>query len=178
MTAATSSVDLKAISVKPLSGKSCLNRFDCGNADINSFAVNKAHKWAEQGRSRVFAGHLGDAPMGLGFYSLSFSTEEGNKLGSRGAQLYKDDRVSIVYLNYLAVRQTYQGEGLGTFMLMDALTRAFRVSKDVAFYGVGLRSLNDKTTAFYERFGFGKIEPHEPMMLLPIWTLKDLIDPK
>jgi len=176
MTVAATSLDLTAVSIKPLTGRTALSRFDCGNHDINSFATNKAHKWAEQGRARVFCGHLGEAPMALGFYSLSFSTEEGNKLGGRGAQLYKDERVSIVYLNYLGVRRAYQRGKLGTFLLMDALTRAHRVSQDVAFYGVGLRSLNPKTTEFYKRFGFGVIEEGEPMMLLPIWTLKDLIE--
>lgn len=174
MTVAANSLDLKAIRVKPLNGRTPLQKFNCGNQDINSFATGKAHKWAEQGRARVFAGHVGDNPTALGFYSLSFSTEEGNKLGGRGAQLYKDDRVSIIYLNYLGVRMSCQREGLGTFLLMDALRRAHRVSYDVAFYGVGLRSLNERTTKFYEKFGFGTITPGEPMMLLPIWTINDL----
>lgn len=176
MTVAQTSLDLTAIRIRPLTGRTALGRFDCGNHDINNFATNKAHKWAEQGRARVFCGHVGDGTAALGFYSLSFSTEDGNKLGGRGAQMYKDERVSIVYLNYLGVRRTYQKEKLGTFLLMDALTRAHRVSKDVAFYGVGLRSLNEKTTGFYQRFGFGVIEAGKPMMLLPIWTLKELIE--
>lgn len=168
-------LDLKAVRVKPLvSGRTALAKFNCGNQDINSFATGKAHKWAEQGRARIFTGHLGENPLALGFYSLSFSTEDGNKLGGRSAQIYKNDRVSIVYLNYLGVRFTHQSRGLGTFLLMDALKRAHLVSQHVAFYGVGLRSLNENTTAFYERFGFGLIEPGEPMMLLPIWTINDL----
>lgn len=176
MTDATTSLDLSALNVRPLTNKDCLKKFDCGNNDINSFALSKAHKWAEQGRARVFASHFDNAPMGIGFYSLTFSTEEGNKLGGRGAQIYKDQKVPIVYLGYLGVRRSYQRHGIGTILLIDALTRAYRVSNDVAFYGVALRSLNEKTTTFYERFGFGHIEKGEPMMMIPIWTIKDLIE--
>lgn len=167
---------LANLTIRSLTGRDCLARFDCGHHDIDSFAIKKAHKWVEQGRARVFASHFGEAPMGVGFYSLSFSTEEGNKLGGRGSQIYKDQTVPIVYLGYLGVRRPYQKNGIGTILLMDALTRAYKVSSDVAFYGVALRSLNNETTEFYKRFGFGLIEEGEPMMMIPIWTIKELVE--
>ena len=60
-------------------------------------------------------------------------------------------------------------------MLMNALQRAFFVSNHVPFYGVALRSLNDKTTKFYHKMGFVQRESAQhPLMILPIWTIRDL----
>lgn len=174
MTDAANSLDLTRIRVLPLTGKSCLDRFDCGNHDINGYAT-KAHKWADQNRSKIFSAHLDEAAWGLGFYSLSFKLEDGKKFGSREADLYRGAGAPIVYLDALAVRHQYQSCGLGTMLLIDSLRRAHLVSQHVAVYGVGLRSLNDKTTAFYERHGFGVVESTKnPLMVIPIWTVNDL----
>jgi len=60
-------------------------------------------------------------------------------------------------------------------MLMNALQRAFFVSNHVPFYGVALRSLNQKSTAFCDRVGFVQRENAQlPLMSLPIWTIRDL----
>jgi hypothetical protein len=46
----------------------------------------------------------------------------------------------------------------------------------VAVFGVALRSLNPKTTKFYERHGFGiRDEGLTPLMVLPVWSLNDIM---
>jgi ribosomal protein S18 acetylase RimI-like enzyme len=87
--------------------------------------------------------------------------------------------VPLIYLQYLAVQKSCQGQGVGTFLLIDALRRAHFISSHVAFYGVGLRSLNERSTALYKKYGFA-IAPEEdafPLMILPIWTINDLFSP-
>jgi GNAT superfamily N-acetyltransferase len=168
-------LDLALLRVAPLASKTTLDRFDCGDHDINGFA-KKAHKFDERNRARVFCGHLGEAAWGLGFYSLSVMVEDKRKLGTRQAEVY-DFGAPLIYVDALGVRLRYQGGGLGRMLLIDALKRAHSVSKNVAVYGVALRSLNDRTTAFYEKHGFGVIEDGKtPLMVVPIWTLEDLFE--
>lgn len=60
-------------------------------------------------------------------------------------------------------------------MLIDALRRAFYVSRHVPVYGVALRSLNEQTTKFYEKNGFVvRDEATNPLMIIPYWTIRDL----
>jgi GNAT superfamily N-acetyltransferase len=169
-------LDLAQLQVIPLESKQCLKRFDCGNSDINGLA-GKAHKWHERNRARIFSAHETGAAWGLGFYSLSILAEDVRKIGTREAQFY-DFGVPLIYVDALGVRSAYQGQGLGRLLLIDALKRAFAVSKNVAIYGVALKSLNDRTTKFYEKHGFGLVGPEEknPLMVVPIWTLRDLFD--
>lgn len=178
MTDAATSLDLSKIRVRPLVAKACLERFECGERDLNKFA-DKAYKWVGQKRHKIFAGHLEANAWGLGFYSLSFKLEDDRKLPKQHHDIYSGNGAPILYIDALAVRRGYQNQGLGKVMLLDALRRAHHVSKHVAFYGVGLRSLNDKTTKFYEKHGFGAIDDDaNPTMVVPIWTLDDLFDPK
>jgi GNAT superfamily N-acetyltransferase len=161
--------------VLPIADKGCLDRFDCGNWDINGFA-KKLHKWNERNRTKAFTAHEGQAVWGLGFYSLSVTVEDKRKLGTTEAQVY-DFGAPLIYIDALGVRNAYQGQGLGRMLLIDALRRAHSVAKNVAIYGVALRSLNDRTTAFYEKHGFGKVDDEKnPLMVVPIWTLEDLFE--
>jgi hypothetical protein len=60
---------------------------------------------------------------------------------------------------------------------MNALIRAYNVSKNVSVFGVALTSLNENTTRLYQRYGFGvRDEGHNPTMILPIWSLWDLVE--
>ena len=168
-------LDLSKLRVLPIADKTCLTKFECGDWDINGFA-GKAHKWSQRNLMRVFSAHEGAAAWGLGFYALSLMIEDKRKLGTTQAQAY-DVGAPLIYIDALGVRRAYQGQGLGRMLLIDALQRAHMVSKNVAVYGVALRSLNDRTTAFYEKQGFGKLDGEKtPLMVVPIWTLNDLFD--
>jgi GNAT superfamily N-acetyltransferase len=173
----TTALDPTQVRVLPLRDKRCLERFSCGERDIDYFA-GKAAKWADRNRNKIFAGHLGGSPVGVGFYSLSLTVEDAAKIGTREARVFGAG-APLIYLDALGVRREFQGNGVGRVLLIDALKRAHAVSQNVAVYGVALRSLNERTTAFYERHGFGAIEAERyPMMVLPIWTLNDLFGPE
>lgn len=170
-------MDLKQIRISRLTSKDSIRTFRCGESEIDRWASSKAAKWAEQNRTKVFIAHDEGGAAAHGFYSLSFSTEEGSKLTGTDRQIW-DHGVPLVYLGYLAVQRSCQGCGLGTLLLIDCLRRAHLVSQHVAFYGVGLRSLNDRTTKLYQKYGFA-IAPGEdrhPLMILPIWSLNDIFN--
>lgn len=62
-------------------------------------------------------------------------------------------------------------------MLMNALSRSYAVSKNVAVYGVALRPLNERVRKKYESHGFVvREEADNPLMILPIWHLRDLFE--
>lgn len=171
-------MDLKQLRITQLESKDSIRRFKCGETEIDSWASSKAAKWTEQNRTKVFIGHHENDKKALGFYSLSFSTEDQNKLTNQQERDRYPNGFPILYIGYLAVDRSLHSNGIGTILLLDALKRSHWVSKHVAFYGVGLRSLNEKTTKLYTKFGFG-IAPNEesnPLMVLPIWTLNDLFN--
>lgn len=74
-----------------------------------------------------------------------------------------------------------QNSGIGGMMLIDALSKAYRIHQIVPLYGVGLRALNADSQRLYGRHGF-RVAPKEdtntPLMILPIWTVEDLFKPR
>ena len=152
-----------------------MRRFDCGVADINSWASEKAFRRHQQDRTRVFCARLGSNGPVVGFYSLSLSAIGSKLLLGLHGDRYPEGFAPFVYIDWLAVIRSRQGDGIGRFLLVDALQRALLVSNHLPLCGIALRSLNDKTTHFYSAMGFGQREygPH-PLMILPIWTVRDL----
>ena len=165
-------MDLARLQIRALRDKTCLDRFDCGSYDINNYARN-AHKNVARRKVRVFAAHDGAAVWGLGFYAVSLMLGE-RGLPVPGAEFF-DFGVPLAYLEVLGVRQPYQNAGIGRLLLIDALRRIHHVSGHVPLLGVALRSMNDRTTAFYEQHGFGIVRGGQhPLMVLPIFSLDDL----
>jgi hypothetical protein len=173
-------MDLSQVQISLLDSKQSVRQFNCGVREVDSWARSKAHKWTSQNRTKVFVAQSKGNEKALGFYSLSFGNEDTNKLASQQELSRNANGLPIMYIGYLAVISSCQNCGLGKLLLIDALRRSHFVSQHVAFYGVGLRSLNDRTTALYKTFGFG-VAPNEgqnPLMILPIWTLSDLFEHK
>lgn len=170
-------MDLSQIRISPFSSKDAIRNFSCGHSDIDKWLA-KAPKWSEQNKARLFLAHTQGNSKAMGFYSLSFSSEDRTKLAGKQDQQIWGSGVPLIYLQYLGVQRTCQNCGLGKMLLVNALERAYMVSKHVAFYGVGLRSLNERTTALYTKYGFA-VAPDEdkfPLMILPIWSITDLFE--
>lgn len=173
-------LDLQQIKITPLPDNLPIQKFKCGVTEIDSWSKNKARKFHDQNRAKVFCAVDSHTNFLCGFYSLAFSNEEARNLTGRYKDIYNTSGVPLVYIQYLAVNATCQKQGLGRFLLLDALRRAYWISQHISFYGVALRSLNDRTTKFYEGHGFGKVDDEGaaiPLMILPIWTINDLFKP-
>lgn len=169
-------LELAATKITHIQSKGCMEKFSCGVREIDKWAKDKAWKYHDRGRAKVFVAKQDNRPTTLGFFSLSFSTENSSKLAKADDRDAWKDGAPLMYIDYLAVQSAMQCQRLGELMLVDALRRAHQVSHNVAFYGVALRSLNERTTKLYDKFGF-KVAPDEdqhPLMILPIWSVNDL----
>jgi ribosomal protein S18 acetylase RimI-like enzyme len=169
------SLDLRSIVISTLRDEHDLSRFCCGENELDRFINKKLKKSHLKNRMKAFCACPKDSQNVYGMYTLSIRSED--------AKLLKDDErvpekhFPAIYLGTLAVAKHYQGNGLGTILLMNALQRSYYISQNVAVFGVALRSLNDKTTKLYEKYGFGLREDcQQPLMVLPVWSLNDLLE--
>jgi GNAT superfamily N-acetyltransferase len=172
-TTATPTLNFQEISIRPLDSKECLSGFACGALEIDKWVKNKAWKHHDQNRVRMFCAYSKTRRSALGFYCLSFTSEPPTKLDNNYRDIYKHTGVPLIYLQYVAVNSHLQNMRLGTFLLIDALRRANLIGRNIAVYGVALRSLNTRTTDLYKKFGFSSVD-EVPLMIVPIWTIFDL----
>ena len=168
-------IDLSRLQISEIRSGECTRRFNCGVRDIDSWASAKAFRRHQQDRARVFCGRLGPNAAVVGFYSLSFSALGSKLLFAQHGDRYPEGYAPFIYIDWLAVALSHQRHGIGRIMLINALQRAYFVSNHVPFYGVALRSLNEKTTRFYDKLGFVRRDhAQHPLMIMPIWPIRDL----
>ena len=103
----------------------------------------------------------------VGYYCLaagSITRAEATKKVVRNAP----DPIPVVIVARLAVDQTHHGQGLGKFLLKDALLRAIAASKAIGVRAVLVHALDNDAVGFYEQFGFQASPIDERTLMLPI----------
>ncbi len=177
MMSASVPLDLTKIQISPCNNAMDMGGFCCGDPPLDRWVTKDAKGHNERNFVRIFCAHNPNSTTVL-LYALALNFESTDKLLSIERQFVADPRrFPAIFIRCLATARHLQGNGLGKIMLMDALTRAYQVSKNIPVFGVGLTSLNERTTRLYQAYGFGvRDDGHTPTMILPIWSLRDLID--
>ena len=78
-------------------------------------------------------------------------------------------------LGRLAVDRNYRGKNLGKLMLVDALKRAFTVSKQIASLAVVVEAIDSKAVSFYQKYGFTSFDSNPNRLYLPMQAIAKII---
>ncbi len=100
----------------------------------------------------------------VGYHAIATASIEHVDATERAAKGMPRHQISALLLARLAVDKSVQGEGLGAFLLRDAMLRTLNVSDEVGVRLLLAHALNDRARKFYLRFGF-EPSPTDPMNL-------------
>jgi GNAT superfamily N-acetyltransferase len=148
-----------------------LNAFECGNAALNTWLKRFARINVQNDSARVYVAHRGDNVV-VGYHALtagSISREEAPERISHGLAAHP---IGVVILGRLAVDLTQQGQGLGTTLLQDALTRIEQAADTVGVRAVLVQAINETARSFYLRFGFSPTVVDDLRLMLPMKDLR------
>lgn len=112
----------------------------------------------------------------IGYYTLT-SESLGRELIPEKylKQVPKNYNAPVILLGRLARDITAKGKGLGEYLLLDALFRSYKLSKEsIGAMAVVVDPINDKAIEVYEKYGFVKL-PDSEKMFLPMKTIGKLI---
>ena len=82
--------------------------------------------------------------------------------------------VPATLLGRLAVSTAFRGQGLGATLLMDALYRSLRHSRQMASAGVIVDAKDAAALAFYKKYGFLELPRVERRLFLPLGTVEQM----
>ena len=140
--------------------------FDCGDADLNVWfsQVARQHKVKGISVSFVAVSNAMSAEV-LGFYAVSLAELLNPDLPPQYRQRLPA-RIPVFRLGRLAIAEKQQRQGIGEYLLFDAIDRTKRTAAEVG--GVGLL-VNAKPAAvgFYQRYGFEQMTDHPQNLFLP-----------
>jgi len=85
------------------------------------------------------------------------------------------EQMPLLLIGRLADDAQWQGRGLGSALLADALRRCLAASEIADVRGVVAHAIDEAALGFYERHGFIRSPLGERVMLMPIETVRSLI---
>lgn len=143
--------------------------FDCGNDELNRFIRLYALAGQRANISQTYVAACGQEVVG--FHTLVVGDVVYDDAPERLAKGFPRFPIPVLLLARLAVDRSWQGRGLGSALLIDAIRRTLNVA-DIA--GVRAMLVHAKDVAardFYAHFGF---EPFPGDAFVLYRLLKDL----
>jgi len=108
----------------------------------------------------------------LGFYCLTVITVAAPSRDSGLAVGGNRYPVPAALIGQLGVDRRAQGEGVGSFLLKDALSRITRTSHNIGFALVVVETVSPEVTTFYQRAGFQPFSEWPSRLFLSLKTLR------
>lgn len=162
-----------AYAIQPLNAEHNRSDFDCGIEALNRYLKQQASQDVRRRIAAVFV--LIDQDFGrvAGHHTLAATTIRLTELPSEIAKkLPKYPLVSAILLGRLAIDQSYHRQGLGSFLLIDALWRC--VKSEITAMAVVVDAKDDTARAFYEHHQFIPFPDQPQRLYLPMTTIAKL----
>lgn len=140
--------------------------FDCGRDGLNAWLKTTASPAHRVGSARVYVFHEGDGVV-RGFYTLSAGSLVRDDVPGTIAK-GQPPQIPMILIGRFAVDVAMQGQGIGRQLFRDALERAAKISETLGVACVVVDAKDDKSRAFYERFGFVRVAQDSYRLALPM----------
>jgi predicted GNAT family N-acyltransferase len=134
--------------------------FSCGKPALDQYLATQISQEVKKRVTSAFVlleetPEKGLDPEVLGYYTLSAWTIDLSVLDRALAKkLPRYPYLPATLLGRLAINQASRGQGLGELLLIDALSRAYGATKQVASIAVVVEALDSDAVGFYQHYGF------------------------
>ena len=149
--------------------------FDCGHEDLNRYLREQARQDAEKRVAAPFVLTQPGDPKVLGFYTLSSSIIPVDELSQDlMKRLPRYGQLPVTLLGRLAVDRSAGGQGVGQFLLVDALRRGLEAAQQIAAMAVIVDAKNERAESFYRHFDFQPFQQTPLRLFLPMGQIAKL----
>ena len=162
--------------VEPLGKQHDRAAFACGNDILDRYLKEIAGQDARRLVAAPFVLIDTAAPKTIsGYYTLSsFGIALGDLPPDAARKLPGYPVVPATLLGRLAVDQHHKGQGIGEFLLMDALHRAHAQTSQIASVAVVVDAIDEQAARFYRHFDFIPFPERPDRLFLPTKTIAAL----
>ena len=161
--------------VEPLQKSHDREAFSCGHVVLDRYLKQQAWQDAQSQVAAVLVAVRPPNANVLGFYSLSASSIHlGDLPPELARKLPRYPHLPVTLLGRLAIDQACKGQGLGQFLLMDALYRSLQAAASIAAMAVVVDAKDAAAAAIYQRYGFTQLSASEGRLSLPMKTVAAL----
>jgi GNAT superfamily N-acetyltransferase len=140
--------------------------FTCGQPELDRFLARHALQAQQAHSSQTYVGVSGAKIVG--FYTIVVGEVQHADAPERVVKGMPRHPIPLLVLARLAVHSEWQGRGLGTGLLHDALARTLQVADIVGVRALAVHAKDDDAASFYRHFGFmpSDTDPRHLFMLI------------
>ncbi|MCZ2146244.1 MAG: GNAT family N-acetyltransferase [Bryobacterales bacterium] len=146
-----------------------VDRFDCGREALNRFLIRYALQSRQGGASQTYVALAGEEVVG--YHTLVVGQIEYDDASERLKKGLAHHPVPVMLLARLAIATAWQGKGLGSGLLKDAIRRTLAAADIAGIRAFVVHAKDEEAKAFYEHFDF-VASPSDPFHLFRL--LKDI----
>lgn len=156
---------MSGLRVEKLSRKHAVDAFDCGEEPLNRFLIRYALPNQQANASQTYVGLSGETIVGL--YTLVVGEVAYEGAPDRLTKGLARHPVPIMPLARLAVSKDWQGRGVGSGLLRDAILRTLQAADIAGIRAFTVHAKDDRARSFYRHFGFVE-SPSDPLHLFAL----------
>ena len=146
-----------------------IDSFDCGREALNRFLIRFAHQNQQAEASQTYLA-LAEEQV-VGYYTLVVGEVANESAHDRLTKGLARHPVPVMLLARLAIETSWQGRGLGSGLLKDAMRRTVGAAAIAGIRAFAVHAKDDEAKSFFEHFGFTPL-PSDPYHLFRL--LKDI----
>jgi predicted GNAT family N-acyltransferase len=149
--------------------------FSCGIDALDRYLQRQVGQDIEKRVTAVFVA-TPDRKTIAGYYTLSAHTVNLEDLPEDTAKkLPRYPQVPSTLIGRLAVSQEFHGQGIGEFLLMDALRRVLESTRQVASAMVVVDAKDEIAKSFYLHYDFIALVTQPNRLFYPVKTINKLV---
>jgi GNAT superfamily N-acetyltransferase len=131
-----------------------LQGFDSGEPSLDIWLIRHARAASAAGSAQTFVVVGRREQRVVGYYALTVASIEHADATLRARKGMPSHSIPAVLLARLAVDRSAQGQGLGAWLLQDAMRRSLAAAENMGIRVLLVHALHAAARNFYERFGF------------------------
>jgi GNAT superfamily N-acetyltransferase len=156
-------VSLQGLSApEKLNAAQDLTQFLCKEPELDDWLKRRALQNEESGASRTYVVCIGRRVVG--YYALANGAATHLEAPGR-VRRNMPSPIPVMVIGRLAVDRLFQGRGIGSALLKDAVLRTAQAAEIAGIRAILVHAINESAKRFYEKRGFIE-SPTNPMTLM------------
>ena len=140
--------------IEKLNRRHGVEAFDCGAEPLNQFLTKFALINQVANAAQTYVAIVGETV--IGFYTLVVGDVQHGESPDRLRKGLSRHPIPIMILARLAVDRKGQGQGLGQWLVKDAIMRTLSAAEIAGIRALVVHAKDDAARNFYQRFGFAQ----------------------